>query len=94
MSLRRPSPTLRPAKRDHVSRMQEVRRDHVSRMQEVRRFFKANPQALVLLIICVVLGLGTFLAVVFGVATSKTPTKPSGVPVGAVGPRVTLVRPV
>ncbi len=61
-------------------------------MQDLRRFFKANPQALVLLIICLVLGLGTFLAVVFGVATSKTPTKPSGEPVGAVVPRVMLVQ--
>ncbi len=60
-------------------------------MQELRRFFKANPQVLVLLIICLVLGLGTFLAVVFGVITSKTPTTPSGEPTGAVAPRVALV---
>ncbi len=61
------------------------------RMQELRRFFKANPQALVLLIICLVLGLGTFLAVVFGVVTSKNPTTPSGEPDGSLPPRVTLV---
>lgn len=53
-------------------------------MDELRRFFKANPQALVLLIICLVLGLGTFLAVLFGVATSHTPTKPDGTPLGAI----------
>jgi ABC-type phosphate/phosphonate transport system permease subunit len=33
-------------------------------------FLRANPQVLILLIICVVLGLGTFLAVVFGIASS------------------------
>jgi hypothetical protein len=65
-------------------------RDHVA-MQDLRRFFKANPQVLVLLIICLVLGLGTFLAVIFGVATSKNPTTPSGEPSGALTPRVTLV---
>jgi hypothetical protein len=65
-------------------------RDHV-RMQKLRRFFKANPQALVLLMICLVLGLGTFLAVVFGVVTSKNPTTPSGEPSGSLTPRVTLV---
>ena len=65
-------------------------RDHV-RMQDLRRFFKANPQVLVLLIICLVLGLGTFLAVVFGVVTSKNPTTASGEPSGSLTPRVTLV---
>jgi hypothetical protein len=37
-------------------------------------FLRANPQALVLLIICLVLGLGTFLAVVFGLASSGSTT--------------------
>jgi hypothetical protein len=60
-------------------------------MQELRRFFKANPQVLVLLIICLVLGLGTFLAVLFGVATSKNPTTPSGEPSGSVVPLVARV---
>lgn len=44
-------------------------------------FFRANPQVFVLLVICVVLGLGTFLAVVFGLiaAGSDTTTgEPSG----------------
>ena len=39
-------------------------------MRELRRFFRANPQALVLLIICLVLGLGTFLVVVISLASS------------------------
>lgn len=37
-------------------------------------FFKANPQVLILLIICVVLGLGTFIAVLLGVASSGSTT--------------------
>ncbi len=64
-------------------------------MQDLRRFFKANPQVLVLLIICLVLGLGTFLAVVFGVVTSKNPTTPSGEPTGRIPARTpALVAPV
>jgi hypothetical protein len=37
-------------------------------------FFRANPQVLILLIICVVLGLGTFLVVAFGVVSSGSTT--------------------
>jgi hypothetical protein len=51
-------------------------------MQDVRNFFRANPQALVLLIICVVLGFGAFLAVMIGLLTagsSTTTGEPSGV---------------
>jgi len=51
-------------------------------MQDVMKFFRANPQALVLLVICVVLGLGTFLAVVFGLigaGSATTNGEPSGV---------------
>jgi hypothetical protein len=50
-------------------------------MHDVRRFFRANPQVLVLLVICVVLGLGTFLAVMIGLASSgsdQTTGDPSG----------------
>lgn len=43
-------------------------------MKGANAFFKANPQALVLLIICVVLGIGTFVAVLFGVASSGSTT--------------------
>jgi hypothetical protein len=48
----------------------------------VKRFFRENPQALVLLVICVVLGLGTMLAVVFGLLSAgsdQTTGEPSGV---------------
>jgi hypothetical protein len=51
-------------------------------MHDVAKFFRANPQALVLLVICVILGLGTFLAVIFGLFTagsSTTTGEPSGV---------------
>jgi hypothetical protein len=50
-------------------------------MNEVRKFFRANPQVLVLLLICLILGLGTFLAVVFGLLSAKSGTttgEPSG----------------
>jgi hypothetical protein len=49
----------------------------------LKAFFKANPQALILLVICVVLGLGTFVVVLFGVASSGSTTS-SGYSDGAV----------
>ena len=52
-------------------------------MRDVSNFFRANPQVLVLVVICVVLGLGTFLAVVFGLLSSRSTTT-SGEPSGAV----------
>jgi hypothetical protein len=55
--------------------------DHVG-MREITRYLRANPQVLVLLIICLVLGLGTFLAVVFGLVSSgngQVSGEPSGV---------------
>ncbi len=42
-------------------------------------FFRANPQAFILLLICLILGLGTFLAVAFGLASSGS-TQTSGYP--------------
>jgi hypothetical protein len=51
-------------------------------MQDVKNFFRANPQVLVLLVISLVLGLGAFLAVVFGLVSSGSVTtngEPSGV---------------
>lgn len=52
-------------------------------MREVVRFLRANPQVLVLLVICLVLGLGTFLAVVFGILTSGSTTT-TGQPSGSI----------
>jgi hypothetical protein len=51
-------------------------------MQAMIKFFRANPQAFVLLLICVVLGLGTFIAVLIALGESgNAPTtgEPSGV---------------
>jgi hypothetical protein len=51
-------------------------------MHQVRGFadyLRANPQVLILLVICVVLGLGTFLAVLFGIANSGS-TQTDGYP--------------
>lgn len=50
-------------------------------MHDVRQFIRANPQVLVLLVICLVLGIGTFLAVIFGLVSSgsgNTTGEPSG----------------
>jgi hypothetical protein len=52
-------------------------------MRDVVKFFRANPQVFVLLLICLVLGLGTFLAVLFGIVTASPGTN-SGEPSGAV----------
>ena len=57
-------------------------RGTIACVRDVVKFFKANPQALVLLIICVVLGLGTFLAVVIALLGSNGTT--TGQPSGAV----------
>jgi hypothetical protein len=51
-------------------------------MRDVSRYLRANPQVLVLLIICLVLGIGTFLAVVVGLVGSgngQVSGEPSGV---------------
>jgi len=52
-------------------------------MAELRRFFRANPQVLALLVICLVLGLGTFLAVMFGLISAGSTTT-TGEPSGAI----------
>jgi hypothetical protein len=49
-----------------------VWRGTIPSVRSLTKFFRANPQVLILLIICVVLGLGTFLAVVFDVVGSGT----------------------
>jgi hypothetical protein len=56
-------------------------------MHDIRQFFRENPQVLVLLIICVVLGLGTFLIVIFGLVGAHSGTT-TGEPSGSI----TLVR--
>jgi hypothetical protein len=51
-------------------------------MRAMTRFFRANPQAFVLLVICVILGLGTFVAVLISLAQHPNGSlngQPSGV---------------
>jgi hypothetical protein len=55
-------------------------------MRDVVKFFRGNPQALVLLVICLVLGLGTFLAVLIALASAG-----SGTPTGESSGVVTLL---
>ena len=50
---------------------------------EITDFMRANPQVLILLIICLVLGIGTFVIVLFGVATSGS-TQTNGYPSDAI----------
>ena len=52
-------------------------------MRNVANFLRANPQAAVLLLVCIVLGLGTFLVVIIALATSGSTTT-DGEPSGAV----------
>src|SRR5438105_13471611 len=53
------------------------------RRTQVIAFLRANPQVFVLLVICVVLGLGTFLAVLFGLLTAGS-GRLTGEPSGAI----------
>ena len=52
-------------------------------MQAVIKFLRANPQAFVLLIICVVLGIGTFIAVIVALLTASS-GQTTGEPSGAI----------
>ena len=52
-------------------------------MQDVIKFLRANPQVLVLLVVCLVLGIGTFLVVLFGLVTAPT-DRTTGEPSGAI----------
>jgi hypothetical protein len=52
-------------------------------MQDVWKFLRSNPQVMVLLLICLILGLGAFLAVLFGVLAAKSGTT-TGEPSGAI----------
>ena len=52
-------------------------------MRAVTKYFRANPQVFVLFVICLVLGLGTFIAVLVALVQSGT-TTPSGEPSGVI----------
>jgi hypothetical protein len=56
-------------------------------MQNVWKYLRSNPQALLLLLICLILGLGAFLAVLFGLLSAK-----SGTTTGEPSGMITLVR--
>ena len=56
-------------------------------MHDVVKFLRANPQVLVLVVICLVLGLGAFIAVMVGLIGSGSTTT-TGQPEGTI----TLVR--
>jgi hypothetical protein len=53
-------------------------------MRAVVNYFRANPQVFVLVLICVVLGLGTFIAVLVALVQSGN-AAPSGEPSGVIG---------
>jgi hypothetical protein len=51
-------------------------------MHDVVKFFRANPQVFVLLVVCLVLGIGTALVVIFGIISAGSTTttgEPDGV---------------
>jgi hypothetical protein len=55
---------------------------HLGTVKPVIAYFRENPQVFVLLLVCVILGLGTFLAVIFGLVAAgngSTTGEPSGV---------------
>lgn len=59
-------------------------------------FFRRNPQVFVLVIICLVLGIGTFVAVLVGLISSgstRVTGEPSGVVVMASRPAATIAVP-
>jgi hypothetical protein len=53
-------------------------------MRGIVAFFRQNPQVFVLLVICLVLGLGTFFIVIFGLISAHSDTT-TGEPSGAIG---------
>jgi hypothetical protein len=61
-----------------------IRGRMLSAMGQMARYFRANPQAFVLAVICVILGLGTFIAVIIALATAGSSTT-TGDPSGAIG---------
>jgi hypothetical protein len=52
-------------------------------VHDLVKYFRANPQVLALLIVCLVLGLGTFLVVMYGLITSGSTTT-TGEPEGVI----------
>jgi hypothetical protein len=63
-------------------------------MHDIWRYLRANPQAMALLMICVVLGLGTFIVVLLSIATSggQNTGDPDGSSLGILHAAVTAIR--
>lgn len=64
-------------------------------MRDIVDFFRRNPQAFALLVICVVLGIGTFIAILISLASApshKGPGYPSGVVTALQALRLVLGR--
>jgi hypothetical protein len=60
-------------------------------MRAMTKYFRANPQVFVLFLICLVLGLGTFIAVLIALAQTGA-TTPSGEPSGVIAIAGSLLR--
>ena len=59
-------------------------------MQQIMAFLRKNPQVFVLLMICLVLGIATFLAVLVGLLSSGS-TRVNGEPSGLILAALSLV---
>ena len=59
-------------------------------MRAIAKYFRANPQVFLLFMVCVVLGLGTFIAVLVALVQSGN-TTPTGEPSGVIGAAGALV---
>lgn len=59
-------------------------------MRAMVQYFRANPQVFLLFLVCVVLGLGTFVAVLVALVQSGN-TAPTGEPSGVIGAAGTVV---
>jgi len=55
------------------------------------KYFRANPQVFVLALICLVLGLGTFIAVLIAIASAGPNATPTGEPSGVIALATLLV---
>ena len=60
-------------------------------MRAMVKFFRANPQALVLLLICLILGLGTFIAVLISLAQHSNGAL-GGEPAGVISLAAAIIR--
>ncbi len=60
-------------------------------MRDVRKFLRDNPQVVVLLVVCLVLGIGTFVVVVISLITANPGTQ-TGEPSGSIWPAMDALR--